>query len=248
MIKLGIIVITSSTLALSSALMQDSQDTSNSGLNAQDHSVELVQPHDKTLQLHIDDKSPATSNSLKDPLKRNRSLVTRPITRELIEDCLEVAHEVDPQLAMWLERLKANNSRQEFEHAIQRNARYLLGLVELRERNPVIYDLKMREIKTGSEIKQVTKLLQEAVDTDSKDQAEMLEMRLLELVRMQASYSIESRGRILLRIQEHAADLEQKIDEEASSFEQTVEQQLQKILDKINSKSTAQPQNPSTSG
>lgn len=242
MIKLGIIVIASSTMALSSAVMQDTVDAAKTADTAQ---VELQSnTNDKTPQISVDNNSPVRLRLLKDPLKRGRSLHSKPITRELIEDCLEVAREINPQLAMWLERLQTNNSKQEFEHALARNARYLLGLVELRERNPVLYDFKMRELKTGSEIKEVTKLMQEAVNTQSTDQVEMLEIRLRELIRMQASYSIESRGRYLLRIKEHAAVLEQQINEQAISFDETAEQQLQDILKKIKSNSTAQMQDP----
>ncbi len=230
-------------MALSSAIMQNDQ-------------VQSAQPEQistsadvSDAQPNIDNNASATARSLlKDPLKRNRSLHARPITKELIKDCREVAREVSPQLAMWLERLETNNSREEFEQALQRNARYLLGLVELRERNPVLYDIKMRELKTGSEIKQITALLQEAVNTGSTDQAEMLEMRLRVLVRMQATYSIEADGKYLLRIKEYAADLEKQIGEQGASFNETAEQQLQEILDKIKSNSTAKPQNPITSG
>ncbi|MCH8822796.1 MAG: hypothetical protein IH984_04735 [Planctomycetes bacterium] len=249
MIKLGIIVIASSTMALSSAIMQDDKD-----INTQ---VQITEPkqliqetntNDKTPQAIIDNNLSTSRSLLRDPLRRSRSLHTKPITEELLEDCREVARDVSPHLAMWLERLEANNSKEEFERALQRNARYLLGLVELRENNPVIYDFKMRVLKTGSEIKQVTTLLQEAVDTQSADQ-EMLEVRLRELVRIQATYSIEADVRYLIRINEYAADLHQRIEEQGSSFDETAEQRLQEILDKIKSKSTtAKQQNTTTSG
>lgn len=242
MIKLGIIIIASSTMALSSAVMQDTVDDVKTADNTQ--LIQQDSTNNKTPQLRSDNNSTVELRLLKDPLKRGRSLHTKTITKELIEDCLEVAREINPQLAMWLDRLKTKSSKQKFEHALQRNARYLLGLVELRERNPVLYDFKMRELKTGSEIKEVTKLLQEAVDTQSSEQVEMLEIRLRELIRMQASYSIESRGRYLLRIQEHAAALEQQINDQAITFDETAEQQLQDILNEIKSNSKAMNQDP----
>lgn len=248
MIKLGIIVIASSTMALSSAVMQDDKDIiSPVQITEPKQIVPETNTNDKTPQANIDNKLSTTRSLLRDPLRRSRSLHTRPITKELLEDCREVARDVSPQLAMWLERLEANNSKEEFERALQRNARYLLGLVELRENNPVIYDFKLRQLKTGSEIKQVTVLLQEAVDTESADQ-EMLEVRLRELVRIQATYSIEADVRYLIRINEYAADLHQRIEEQGASFDETAEQRLQEILDKIKSKSTAKQQNAPTSG
>ena len=248
MIKLGIIVIASSTMALSSAITQDDQDIiAPAKITEPKQIVQDTNTNDKTPQPIIDNNLSSTRSLLRDPLRRSRSLRAKPITKELIEDCHEVARDVSPQLAMWLARLETNSSKEEFEHALQRNARYLLGLVELRENNPVIYDFKMRVIKTGSEIKQVTTLLQESVNTESADQ-EMLEVRLRDLVRIQATYSIEADARYLIRINEYAADLHQRIEEQGASFDETAEQRLQEILDKIKSKSTAKPQNPITSG
>lgn len=248
MIKLGIIVIASSTMALSSAIMQDDHDIiAPTQITEANQIVQDTSTNDNTPQPVIDNNITSTRSLLRDPLRRSRSLSAKPITKELIEDCHEVARDVSPQLAMWLERLEANSSKKEFEHALQRNARYLLGLVELRDNNPVIYDFKMRQLKTGKEIKQLTALLQEAVNTESADR-EMLEFRLRELVRIQATYSIEADARYLIRINEYAADLHQRIEEQGASFDETAEQRLQEILDKINSKSTAKPQNPITSG
>ncbi|MCH7847318.1 MAG: hypothetical protein IIB53_03035 [Planctomycetes bacterium] len=161
----------------------------------------------------------------------------RRLTPELIEQCLEVAREVKPLLASRLERLRRDSTEAQFEQAMRRNARNLVGLVRLRERNPGLYDLKMRELQTGEEIQRVTAQLREALDTGSTAHAQLLEIELHALVQLQASQSIEARGRYLLLIQEHAEALKQQIEDEASNFEQTVEQRFQEILDQIKSSS-----------
>ena len=161
----------------------------------------------------------------------------RRLTPELIEQCLEVAREVKPLLASRLERLRRDSTEAQFEQAMRRNARHLVGLVRLRERNPGLYDLKMRELQTGEEIQRVTAQLREALDTGSTAHAQLLEIELHALVQLQASQSIEARGRYLLLIQEHAEALKQQIEDEASNFEQTVEQRFQEILDQIKSSS-----------
>ncbi len=159
---------------------------------------------------------------LRDPLGRRYRGVVRALTPKMIEQCLEVAHEVKPQLAARLERLRRDSTEAQFEQAMRRNARHLVGLVRLRERNPGLYDLKMRELQTGEEIQRVTAQLREALDTGSTAHAQLLEIELHALVQLQASQSIEARGRYLLRIQEHAEALKQQIEDEASNFEQTV--------------------------
>ncbi len=173
---------------------------------------------------------------LRDPLGRHYRGVVRELTPEMIEECLEVAREVKPLLASRLERLRRDSTEAQFEQAMRRNARHLVGLVRLRERNPGLYDLKMRELQTGEEIQRVTAQLREALDTGSTAHAQ-LEIELHALVQLQASQSIEARGRYLLRIQEHAEALKQQIEDEASNFEQTVEQRFQEILNQIKSSS-----------
>ncbi|MEE9129814.1 MAG: hypothetical protein V3T84_07320 [Phycisphaerales bacterium] len=175
---------------------------------------------------------------LRDPLGRRHRRVARELTPEMIEECLEVAHEVKPQLASRLERLRRDSTEAQFEQAMRRNARHLLNLVRLRERNPGLYDLKMRELQTGEQIQRVTAQLREALDTGSTAHAQILETELHALVQLQASQSIEARGRYLLRIQEHMEALKQQIEDEASNFEQTVERRFQEILDQIKSSST----------
>ena len=174
---------------------------------------------------------------LRDPLGRRHRGVMGELTPELIKQCLEVAHDVKPQLASRLERLKRDSSEAQFEQAMRRNARHLLNLVRLRDRNPGLYDLKMRELQTGEQIQQVTARLREALDTGSTGQAQLFKTELHELVRLQASQSIEARGRYLLRIQEHMAALSQQIDEEATNFDSTVERRFQEILRSIEASS-----------
>ncbi len=174
---------------------------------------------------------------LHDPLGRRHRTTMRRLTPELIEECLEVAHEVKPQLFSRLERLRRDSTAVQFEQAMRRNARHLLGLVRLRDRNPGLYDLKMRELQTGEQIQRVTAQLREALDTGSTAHAQLLETELHALVQLQASQSIEARGRYLLRIQEHAKALKQQIDDEASNFEQTVERRFQEILEQVKTQS-----------
>ena len=124
MIKLGIIVIASSTMALSSAVMQDDKDIiSPVQITEPKQIVQETNTNDKTPQAIIDNNLSPSRSLLRDPLRRSRSLHTKPITKKLLKDCREVARDVSPQLAMWLERLEANNSKEEFERALQRNAR-----------------------------------------------------------------------------------------------------------------------------
>ncbi len=175
--------------------------------------------------------------ALRDPLGRPHRSAVDKFTPELIEQCLEVAREVKPQLAARLERLRRDSTEVQFEQALRRRARYLISLVHLRDRNPGLYDLKLREFRTSEQIQQITLQLHEALNTGSTGQIEPLKIELHDLVALQASQSIEAHARYLLRIKEHMEALEQQIEAEGSNFQQTVEQRFQEILDRIKSSS-----------
>ena len=256
MIKLASIIVASSLLALMASSSLESQDQTakppslrdvpadQSGTEAPDKAkandqapslgkVPSALPTAGGTRGHFVRDADLGREILRDPLGRRYRGVVRELTPELIEQCLEVAREVKPQLASRLERLRRDSTEAQFEQAMRRNARHLLNLVRLRERNPGLYDLKMRELQTGEEIQRVTAQLREALDTGSTAHAQLLEIELHALVQLQASQSIEARGRYLLRIQEHAEALKQQIEDEASNFEQTVERRFQEILKQL---------------
>ncbi len=253
MIKLASIIAASSLLALMASSSLDSQDQTAEPPSLRDVPVDQsgTEVPDKA---RANDDSPSLGevpsalptaggteghfvrdpdlgrDILRDPLGRRHRRVVRELTPEMIKECLEVAREVKPQLASRLERLRRDSTEAQFEQAMRRNAWHLLNLVRLRERNPGLYDLKMRELQTGEQIQRVTAQLREALNVGSTGQAQLLETQLHALVQLQASQSIEARGRYLLRIQEHAEALKQQIEDEASNFEQTVERRFQEIL------------------
>ncbi len=261
MIKLASIIVASTAVAFMASLGLESQDQTSQPPASRDVPADQSDPG-ASHKAKANDQAPSLGEALsglttaegiegnfvrdpdlgrdilRDPLGRRYRGVVRELTPELIEQCLEVAHEVKPQLASRLERLRRDSTDAQFEQAMRRNARHLVGLVRLRERNPGLYDLKMRELQTGEEIQRVTAQLREALDTGSTAHAQLLEIELHALVQLQASQSIEARGRYLLRIQEHAEALKQQIEDEASNFEQTVDQRFQEILDQIKSSST----------
>ena len=79
------------------------------------------------------------------------------LTPEMIERCLAVARDIDGDLADQLERLRDRN-RVHFEEKL-RQSRRLLALAELRERDPILYDLKRHELEVDA---QVSRLASEA--------------------------------------------------------------------------------------
>ena len=153
----------------------------------------------------------------------------RPLTPKLVEQCLEVARDVEPELARRLEELRQRRPGPAFERAI-RNARHLVGLARLKERDPQLYSLKVKELRLDAQIDRVLEQLHTAYDTSSAE-AEELEAHLRDLVRQQVAASIASRGMYLLRLKENMKSLQEQLEQDAANFEEAVERRMRALIE-----------------
>ncbi len=150
------------------------------------------------------------------------------LSAEDIQRCLEVAREVDPQLAQRLEDLQRESPGPAFERAIA-GARYLRALANLKQRDPQLYNVKIMELQTDANI---DGLLQEFRELRRDGIASAgLEARLHALVRVQVGYSIAARGMALRRLTEHVQEVTEKLAEDSKNFEKTVRHSLRELLE-----------------
>ncbi len=98
---------------------------------------------------------------------RGRRRPGRPLSPKLVEQCLEVARDVEPELANRLEAIRQRSPGPAFERAI-RNARHLRGLVDLKQRDPQVYELKVIELRLDAQIDSVLKELAGMSPTSSE--------------------------------------------------------------------------------
>jgi hypothetical protein len=151
------------------------------------------------------------------------------LSPELIEQCLVVAREVEPDLADRLQELRRNSPGPAFERSL-RHARHLVGLARLKERNPQLYELKVQELRLDAQVNSLVEQLWAARQASSAAAPE-LEVRLRELVRQQVAISITARGMYLLRLKENMKLLRDRLEHDAANFAQTVDQRMQRLID-----------------
>lgn len=154
----------------------------------------------------------------------------RQLSPEMIQRCLEVAHDVDPALAEDLEELRQTRGEPAFGQSIRR-ARHLVGLARLKERNPQLYDVKVQELKVDAKVTRTLEALQLARREGRS--VGHLEHELHELVREQVSLSIASRGMYLQTLQEHVKGMQERLEKEATSFHKTVEARYAELLEEL---------------
>ncbi len=150
------------------------------------------------------------------------------LSPEDIQRCLEVAREVDPQLAQRLEDLRRESPGPAFERAIA-GARYLRALANLKQRDPQLYNVKIMELQTDANIDGLLQEFRELRRDGIASQG--LEARLHALVRVQVGYSIAARGMALRRLNEHVQLVTDKLAEDSENFERTVDDRLRELLE-----------------
>lgn len=154
----------------------------------------------------------------------------KPMDDAKIDGILAVARDVDPDLADKLTRLRAERP-DEFGVSI-RNARHLLALEQIKRRDPVLYDMKVSELRVDAKIDRLLGELVEARESSSPSVVE-LEARLEQLVTEQVGLSLATRGRALLRLEQHVKELRGQLAEELGNFPKAVERRLEELLGEV---------------
>ncbi len=186
--------------------------------------AEPPEAHEKKLGT----SKPARGSAVGDP-DRRRGRPGRSLTPKLVEQWLEVARAVEPALAKRLEELRQRRPGPAFERAIH-NARHLVGLARLKERDPQLYALKVRELRLDAQIDSVLKQLAGMSQTSS-EAAETIEAHVRGLVRQQVAASIASRGMYLLRLKENLKSLQEQLAHDAANFEEAVERRMEALIE-----------------
>lgn len=165
-------------------------------------------------------------------LERRSAAETRRTTMTVThEDVLEVARDIDPTMARRLRRLH-DERPDTFQRALHESARRIVALAELRNREPQLYQIKLRELKMDQHVRRVARQLAEA-RANGSDETPVLEAELRRQVMLQIALSIKARVEYLQRLQEHVRALEEKIDEDAARFQDTVEERIRLILESV---------------
>lgn len=186
--------------------------------------AEPPEAHEK----NVGASKPARGSAVGDPDRRRRR-PGRPLTPKLVELCLEVAREVEPELANRLEAIRQERPGPAFDRAIG-NARHLVGLARLKERDPQLYELKVRELRLDAQIDSVLKQLA-GMSPTSSEAAETIEAHVRGLVRQQVAASIASRGMYLLRLKENLTSLQEQLAYDAANFEEAVDRRMEALIE-----------------
>ncbi len=154
------------------------------------------------------------------------------LSASMIIRCMEVAREVDPDLAARLDTIRRDRSEKDFRRAMGL-ARHLVGLVRLKEENPQLYGVKIDELHVQAKVDRVMDQLIAArrAAAPVADYEEALNRLVME----QVGYALVARGMYLRRLTDHVEALREELDRDSqpANFLPAVQRRLQELLDRV---------------
>lgn len=152
------------------------------------------------------------------------------LTDEFIDQCMDVAEQVNPDWAKKMRGLCDRNSV-EFARVLRVSGRQLIGLVQLRQRDPKLYETKIKELQLEAHLNTIIHKLRHIISEgrDSSSQAESLRSQLRALVQDQIALSLKARGDYILRLENHVQALKNQLEQDGMNFFITVEERYQSL-------------------
>ena len=150
------------------------------------------------------------------------------ITPEFLDQCMDVAEQVNPKWARMM-RDMCERRPEDFERYLRQTGRQLVGLVQLKQRDPDLYATKMKELHLEAHLKAMNQKLRVLYAEGLSDSSEAIEMRseLRVLVQEQVALALKSRGDYIIRLEEHVGTLKRQLEDDALNFFRTVEERYQ---------------------
>ena len=175
------------------------------------------------------DGSNGSNESWVERADRPHRRVSAALTPEMIERCLAVARDIDGDLAEQLERLRDRN-RVQFEEKL-RQSRRLIALAELRERDPILYDLKRHELEVDAQVSRLASEARRARREGRASDARVLEEQLRPQVILELAFRYRNREDYLCRMQELVERLQAELDHDRRHFDEVLQERVRHLLD-----------------
>ena len=152
-----------------------------------------------------------------------------------VDRVMEIAKELDPEFAEQLTNM-CHDDPEAFKNLIRRQGRRLRSLVQLRESDPDLFEVKLNELKIDAEISLITKSIRVLGVDEAVSQAQIATLR--GLVRAKTALRLRVQTLSIDRLEKHIAALREKIANTSARFDEVVEEQVQQLLNPTKSPSS----------
>jgi hypothetical protein len=150
------------------------------------------------------------------------------MTPELIEACMAVAHDIDEKLAKRLETLRETDPSRFVRKIVQ--SRRLIAMAELREKDPVLYDLKLLELRVDADVSRLAIEVRRARREGRESDAAVLEEDLRRQTIVQLGFRLMARDDYLCRLRDLVERLEKDLEHDRKHFNELLEKRMAELL------------------
>ncbi len=150
------------------------------------------------------------------------------LTPEMINLCMEVARDIDEDLAKQLAVLRERDFR-EFESRLRRSRR-LTALAELKQRDATGYNLKITELRVDATVSRLASEVRAARRAERPKEAQSLEQDLQGQVILQLAFRYRARENYLCQLRELVERLERELEKERDDFDHVLSDRMAELL------------------
>lgn len=146
-----------------------------------------------------------------------------PMSPEMVERVLAVARDVSPELAGQLEKLR-EESPEQVSQAMRQNARRLMALAVIKERNPGLYAIRVEDARLQLELRKLGDQYRASMQASDAAAAEAIAVQIAAKVRAQVDVDLKARAQELVALDEQMKALrEELVAEERRTVERVAE-------------------------
>ena len=146
-----------------------------------------------------------------------------PMSPAMVERVLAVARDVSPELAAQLEKMRAESPEQ-VSQAMRQNARRLMALAVIKERNPDLYAVRVEDARLQLELRKLGDQYRAAMQAGDAAAAEAVGTQIAAKVRAQVDVDLKARAQELVALDEQMKALrEELVTEERRTAERVAE-------------------------
>lgn len=153
----------------------------------------------------------------------------RVLTEKDMKNLIEVADDVAPEWAESLQE-KYQSNPESFLEYVRQHGRRLMGFVMLRERSPILYEVRVDEMRCNRSINRVAKEYRKAVLEGRSEEMASIQQKLRELVRQSLDLELRARAMELAELDRALKQLKAELEEEIATQAERFEDRLQEVM------------------
>ena len=147
---------------------------------------------------------------------------------EMVERVLAVARDVSPELAAQLEKVRSA-APEEMSQAMRQNARRLVALAILKDRNPALYAIRVEDVRLQLELRKLGEDFRAATEAGDAAKAAALDAQIAAKVRTQVDVDLRARAQELVALDEQVKSMRDELVKEQRDTEARVAERIEAV-------------------